>query len=154
METTASSPQKRSVLICRIRKIPVADTPEERVRQELLAHLTGPAGYPASLLAVEVPLKSLVLSGPVPALRLDIVCFALAHEGIVPVLLVECKAAEPRSCALRQLNGYNRYLKAAAAALAWPGNIAICRNGEIVYEGSVAQMPAFELLEKSPFSKS
>ena len=109
----------------------------------------GPAGYSASLLAVEIPLKSLVPSGTVPRRRLDIVCFALAHEGLVPVLLIECKAAEPRGCALRQLNGYNHYLKAAAAALAWPGNIAICRGGEIVYEGAVVQMPTCEGFCKS-----
>ena len=152
MEITASLPQKHSRgLICRIRKVLVADTPEERVRQELLAHLTGPAGYSPSLIAVEVPLKSLVPSALVPRRRLDIVCFAPASEGLVPVLLIECKAAAPRGCALCQLNGYNRYLRAAAAALAWPGHIAICRNGAIVYEGSVAQMPAYTPSSKSRF---
>ena len=141
-------------LICRVRKIPVADSPEERVRQTLISHMIGPAGCPSSLLAVEVPLKSLVgpSSRPPPPRRIDIVCYSSTQDGLKPFLLVECKAAMPRTAALRQLNGYNHFLHAPVLALAWPDNIVMCFKGKTVYQGTVDQMPSYdELLHKFLF---
>lgn len=140
-------------LICRVRKILVADSPEERVRQELISHLIGPAGWPPSLLAVEVSLQSLVdpASRPLPRRRIDIVCYYPTQEGLKPLLLVECKAAKPRVAALRQVNGYNRFLQAPAIALAWPGNIVICYKGKTVYQGTIDQMLSYEMLRKFLF---
>jgi hypothetical protein len=136
-------------LMCRVRKILVADSPEERVRQEVISHLIGPAGYSPSLLAVEVSLQSLAgpSRGPVPRRRIDIVCFGPSHDGLKPLLLIECKAEMPRSSALRQVNGYNRFLQAPAVALAWPGNIVICHGGRILYQGPIRQMPGQEILD-------
>lgn len=141
-------------LICRVRKIPVADSPEERVRQTLISHMIGPAGYPSSLLAVEVPLKNLVgpSNRPPPRRRIDIVCYYPTQEGLKPFLLVECKAVMPRAAALRQLNGYNLFLQAPVIALAWPGNIVMCFKGKTVYQGAIDQMPLYdELLRKFLF---
>jgi hypothetical protein len=131
----------------------VADSPEERVRQELISHLIGPVGCPPSLLAVEVSLQCLVgpSCGPLPRRRIDIVCYYPTQEGLKPLLLVECKAVKPRITALRQVNGYNRFLKAPAIALAWPGNIVICHKGNAVYQGTIDQMPSYEMLRKSLF---
>ena len=154
----ASSPQKHEAgLVCRVRRTVVADSPEERVRQELLSFLAGPGGYPPGLLAVEVSLASLVglVQGPLPRRRLDIVCFhPLSQGGLAPLLLVECKAAAPRPSALSQVNGYNRSLQAAAVALAWPGAIVLCRDGATLYQGSIAQMPSYEILRKILFQNS
>ena len=140
-------------LVCRVRKILVADSPEERVRQELISHLVGPAGWPLSLLAVEVSLKNLLgpSKGALPRRRLDIVCFDRNQGGVAPFLLIECKASMPRLCALRQINGYNRFLNAAVVALAWPGNIAVYCNGESVYQGPIGQMPSHDELRKFLF---
>ena len=137
-------------LMCHVRKIPVADSPEERVRQALISHMIGPAGFPSSLLAVEVPLKILVgpSDRPTPRRRIDIVCYYPIQGGLRPLLLVECKAAKPSAAALRQVNGYNHFLHAPAIALAWPGNIVIWCKGKTVYQGSVDQMPSYkELLQ-------
>ena len=138
-------------LMCRVRKILVADSPEERVRQELLSCLIGPAGYPPYLLAVEVSLQTLVglHQGPLPRRRIDIVGYCPSKEGLVPLLLVECKAAVPQTSALRQVNGYNRFIHAPAIALAWPGAIVICSNGKTIYQGPMDHMPSYEIL--APF---
>jgi hypothetical protein len=64
----------------------VALTPEEWVRQHVLAFLNTHLGYPKNKIAVEVALKVNGLSK-----RADIVVYSSSME---PWMLIECKAAE------------------------------------------------------------
>jgi hypothetical protein len=135
----------KSSLVCLVRSAPVHDTPEERVRQQLLFHLIGPFGCPKSLIGVEVSLKALVGCNErsVPRRRLDIVCFSVHEGSVLPLLIIECKASKPRPSALFQLNGYNFFVHAPAIALAWPGNIFVSKQGKSFYEGYIDQLPSY-----------
>ncbi len=107
-------------LYCSVRKTWVATTPEEEVRQATIEHLVERLGFPISCIAVEKELKTMphVFSEHVPERRLDILCYAREKEkGIYPLLLIECKAVKISSKELRQVIGYNYYLKAPFIAL-------------------------------------
>ncbi len=77
-------------------------------------------GYPKSLLGVEKSLADLshfsFCKSEVPKRRVDVVCFdkALAR----PLLLIECKAEVLGEACLRQIIGYNYYVKAPLIAVA------------------------------------
>ncbi|MGE3954701.1 MAG: type I restriction enzyme HsdR N-terminal domain-containing protein [Parachlamydiales bacterium] len=90
-------------------------TPEEQVRQHLIAQLLK-LGYPPSLIAVEKALSELPhLQGQtLPNRRLDCLCYANAET---PLLLIECKAEALTPDAERQLIGYNGYVGAPYLAL-------------------------------------
>ena len=135
----------KSPLVCLVRSVPVHDTPEEQVRQQLLFYLLGPFGCPRSLIGVEISLKSLVgCSGrSVPRRRLDIVCFSVHEGSIVPLLIIECKASKPLPSAFFQLNGYNFFAHAPAVALAWPGNIVVSNQGKSFYKGPIDYLPSY-----------
>lgn len=92
---------------CPIRKIEVAATPEENVRQRLVRHMLGPLGYPKGLLAVEKNLFSGSLER-----RIDLVCFYRQQDFLKPLLLVECKAESLTVQAENQLFGYNAQIGA------------------------------------------
>ncbi len=66
------------------RKIYVALTPEEWVRQHFLMWLVNDLAYPAGLIAVEASLKYNNLKK-----RADAVVY---NKGALPVMLIECKA--------------------------------------------------------------
>ncbi|MEI8046038.1 MAG: type I restriction enzyme HsdR N-terminal domain-containing protein [Bacteroidota bacterium] len=84
----------------------VALTPEEWVRQHLIAYLTEIKGYPVSLIGVE---KQLVLNKQLK--RFDLVVF---KRNASPLLLVECKAPGVgiTEKAFDQAARYNMLLKA------------------------------------------
>lgn len=69
----------------RLRKIHVALTPEEWVRQHFVAMLIEELGYPEGLMANEVPLT---LNGT--SRRCDTVVYS--REGLQPLMIVEYKA--------------------------------------------------------------
>lgn len=81
-------------------------TPEEWVRQHVIAYLTGEKGYPVSLIGVE---KKLLLNKQPK--RFDLVIFSRNGD---PFLLVECKAPgiEITENAFDQAARYNMLLKA------------------------------------------
>lgn len=89
-----------------VRRRNVVDGPEERVRQAVLDWLTGKAGVPAGLIAVE---KSIRIHGQVR--RPDIVVHDRAGK---PWLVVECKAPSVRldRSVAEQVAAYNAVLKA------------------------------------------
>lgn len=89
-----------------VRRTWVALTPEEWVRQHVVALLTRHRGYPAGLLSVERGLP-----GAAGRRRTDIVAYA--RDGR-PRLLVECKAPAVRlgARAAEQAAGYNLALRA------------------------------------------
>lgn len=88
-----------------VRKKWVVLTPEEHVRQYLLAYLIVHMQYPASLIAVEKK----ILVGNMEK-RFDVVVYSREHK---PWLLAECKAPEipVDEKTLRQLLNYNNNLQ-------------------------------------------
>lgn len=110
----------------------MAATPEEVIRQGVLALMLGEKGYPAAWIAVERAFASLQFGRAqerLPQRRVDIVVFAKAvHPDypLFPLLLIECKAVALDDAALQQLIGYHAYLPAPFLALA---------NGERICTG-------------------
>ena len=88
-----------------VRKKWLVLTPEEQVRQYLLAHLTEALQYPQSLIAVE---KKIMVGAM--AKRFDIVVYDRTHN---PWMLIECKAPEIAitQAALMQLLNYQRTIQ-------------------------------------------
>jgi hypothetical protein len=106
-----------------VRKQWVALTPEEHVRQLLLAYLTGPMHYPPALIAVERG-----LSFGHTTLRFDM---AVYHRDThLPWLLAECKApAEPITDAvLHQLLQYHSKLPDCRYWLITNGHQTFCAD--------------------------
>ena len=69
----------------RLRRKPVALTPEEWVRQHFVAYLIDSLGFPETLMANEV---AITLNGT--SRRCDTVVYS--HQGLVPQVIVEYKA--------------------------------------------------------------
>ena len=113
----------RSKLYCLIRKDWVAALPEEQVRQHLLQYMIEKLSYPATLIAVEQPLRQLPhLSvsdlSRIPDRRADVLCFAKTGDDVLqPLLLIECKAVKLTSGVINQVLGYNHYVGARFIAL-------------------------------------
>lgn len=106
MVTMASLVQK---LHDPIRKMWVAATPEEQVRQFILKQLLG-QGYPEGLIAVE----KAKLSGR----RVDILVYQKKKGELQPYLLVECKAHKLNQATIDQVIGYNYHIQAPYIAIA------------------------------------
>ncbi len=107
MRTRVSNNKEQ--IFCDWRRKWVRLTPEEWVRQQLLHRLVEQLGYPASLIAVEVPLEKISnLKSPIsnfqspilplrgsggspilPHLRCDAVVYDTSMQ---PLMLIECKA--------------------------------------------------------------
>lgn len=93
--------QGKKQLFDEIRRKWVADTPEERVRQELLRRLTSHLGYPAGQISIErralqlkgrrTSIQRLLRTAPCgnPMGRYDAL---LLDSEARPILLIECKA--------------------------------------------------------------
>jgi hypothetical protein len=110
-------------LCCLVRGVKVVATPEERVRQALIARMVDELGYPRSLLAVEKAIHQLPHLSQTPSLpnrRTDLLCFSTGtgRSFLYPLLLVECKAALPLTeKVLQQVVGYNEYVQAPYIAI-------------------------------------
>jgi hypothetical protein len=118
---------------CLIRKRWVADTPEERVRQNLIQKMIGELGYPKGLISVEKKIGER---------RYDLVCYT---KSMQPLLLVECKAEKIDEAAENQAVGYNASLKAPFICLASPTEIkTLWQEREKI--GSVPFLPTYSEL--------
>lgn len=103
---------------CRIRKMWVAATPEEKVRQYLLGYMIANLGFPEGGIALEKGLNQMphlaLVSQKIPDRRADIVCFAKGihprHE-LYPLLLIECKAVKLTPKVINQVTGYNHFMQ-------------------------------------------
>jgi len=116
----------------------VVETPEEQVRQKVIAELVF-LGYPKSLISVE---KSVVdqTSYSSANRRFDILCSTKHNEGLIPLLLIECKDKTDMS-AIAQVVGYNERIGAPFVCIAskdlrftqcaHPGFLAITWDEEI-----------------------
>lgn len=128
----------KPLLFCRLRKKEVKATPEEIVRQGVIKWLLEEGGYPPGLIAIEYSL-------PVPKSsklkrRADLLVFLPADfPSFKPLLLIECKAAALTEESVRQLIGYNVYLKAPFIALASPQGMFSVSSDRLA-----AGLPLFE----------
>lgn len=117
-----------------IRKQILKGTPEERVRQRLLRKMIVELGFPKGLIAVEKNVDG--------HRRFDIVCYANQKEGMVPLLLIECKADQVTEKGMRQAEGYNQSIGAPFLCIASADAIKTFwyENGKIV---SVPFLPKY-----------
>lgn len=132
----------------------VRETPEEKVRQDLICRMIGSLGYPRSLISVEKAISSLIRVGREedPLRRIDILCFMPKSDGLSPLLLVECKASESAlDQAEAQVLGYNEKIKAPFIALASPMGVkTLWQEGKKM--ASIPFLPSFaQLVEKVSF---
>lgn len=97
-----------------IRKKFVALTPEEWVRQHFVHYLLSHRGYPAGLIAIEMPVN---INGMMQ--RADIVAHSTSGE---PLLIVECKAPSITV-------GGDTYAQAARYNLALRAKYLVVTNG-------------------------
>ena len=138
---------KDTQIVCAVRQVPVARTPEECVRQDLLGHLFRAGGYPQYLTRVELPLS---FFSDLPCnikRRLDVVCFYTKDDTILPLLLIECKAKRPQAGVIKQLLGYNFYVKAPFVAIVWGRHIVLYDEAGLYFEGPFEQMPEYKELK-------
>jgi len=140
-----------SEIICCIRREPVADLPEERVRQDLIHHMITKLGFFQQSLAVEKALHHFSTHRSLPDCRVDIVCFAKGiHPGqeISPLLIVECKAVPLTSKVLEQVVGYNYYCQAPFIAVANQEEVRLGWMGPDGYK-YIDYLPRYEELVSS-----
>lgn len=113
-------------LFCYIRKRWITATPEEKIRQFLIQQMTENLGYPKNLIILEKNLNQLphldqsILSS-LPTRRIDLLVLAKnlhPNYPFYPLLLIECKAIPLNQKAMRQVIGYNHFLRACFVALA------------------------------------
>ncbi|HSX13309.1 MAG TPA: type I restriction enzyme HsdR N-terminal domain-containing protein [Chlamydiales bacterium] len=88
-----------------IRGLHVEATPEEKIRQKWISAMIGPLGYPRGLLSVEKGISQLKR-------RADIICYTPGKEGLVPLLIIECKAEDEGIVPEKQILGYNSTIQA------------------------------------------
>jgi hypothetical protein len=118
-----------------VRGVWVAATPEELVRQKVIAYLIGELRFPKSLISVE---EGTALSGR----RSDLVAYMKQEAELLPLLLVECKAKKCSEKALRQLLGYNETWRAPFVALVAAQEWCIYS----VASGALPTLPPYETL--------
>ncbi|MDP1880937.1 MAG: type I restriction enzyme HsdR N-terminal domain-containing protein [Parachlamydiaceae bacterium] len=105
-------------LFCPIRKIWVADLPEENIRQNLIKKLIDDLGYPQGQIGLEVSLSHLphlIGMKSIPRRRADLIVFAKdlhPKYALFPLLLIECKSVEINPKVFRQIVGYNQFVGA------------------------------------------
>ena len=105
-------------LFCPLRNTWVAALPEEQVRQTLIQLMIQRLGYPLGTIALEKSLNHLPHLQSYPSLpkrRADLIVLAKEihpQYPLYPLLLVECKAVPLTQATLRQIIGYNQFVKA------------------------------------------
>ncbi len=144
------------VLFCPLRQAWVAALPEERVRQALIHDLTQRLGYPLGNVALEKSLSQLphlATTANLPKRRADLIIFAKdihPHFSLYPLLLIECKSVPLNAKTLRQLVGYNQFVRApfisainqSSTYLGWyhPSHEDYCfQEGLLSYEALLRQ---------------
>ena len=120
-------------IFCEWRHRWVRLTPEEWVRQQLLHQMVERLGYPASLIAVEVPVQKIsVVESQLPTKqRADAVVYTTTMQ---PLVLIECKAETVplTQKTLDQAVTYNRKLNVPYLIL-HNGPQTICVHGNNTY---------------------
>jgi hypothetical protein len=144
-------------VVDRLRGKEVAATPEELVRQRLLAVMIHQLGFPKELIAIEKQLSELPHLQRVASLpdrRADIICFAKnIHSGypLYPLLLIECKEGEAGGEAIAQAMGYNHFVQAPYVAVAGRGGTQLVHPQRLPFLPSYAQLlEKYEMCLRSP----
>jgi hypothetical protein len=119
----------------------LAQRPEEKIRQHFLQKMVQELGFPKGLLSVEKEIASF------PFRRTDIVVFIPGKEGLIPLLLVECKAGKIGKSALAQALGYNHRIEAPFICLT-NGLTTQTYWKEMDQMTSVSFLPSFDQLVK------
>lgn len=107
-------------LNCLLRGFEVVATPEECVRQAVIHHLIHDCGYPLESLVIEKALNQLpgvAQNQEIPNRRIDLAVYVPKKDQLKALLLIECKGVPLNKSFLRQLFGYNHYVKALFTAL-------------------------------------
>lgn len=111
-------------LFCPIRREWVIALPEERIRQYLIQQMVNQWGYPINGIAIEKDLSQMPhlehLTHSLPQRRADVVVFAKnihPRFDFYPLLLIECKAINLTEKVIRQVIGYNFYVKSCFIAI-------------------------------------
>lgn len=121
-----------------LRRKYVRRTPEEEVRQGVIAWLAGPVGAPVTLMASEYGFN---YNGR--RYRADVVVF---DRSLKPLLLVECKAPDVTvdQAVVDQAIRYNRVLDVKFIMVTNGKSSYLCvRKGEGVFE-PVSSVPTYE----------
>ena len=109
-------------LFCPLRKKWVSALPEEKIRQALVHDMTQRLGFPLGSIVLEKSLSQLPhlqTSTSLPKRRADLIVLAKnlhPQYPFYPLLLVECKAVPLTQKVLRQIVGYNQFVKACFIA--------------------------------------
>jgi type I site-specific restriction endonuclease len=120
-------------IFCEWRRRWVRLTPEEWIRQQLLHRMVSEGGYPASLIAVEVPLEKLSIVNC--QFSINQRCDAVVYDKEMhPLMLIECKAETVplTQKTLDQAITYNRKLNVPYLLLS-NGAQTICIDGNNNY---------------------
>jgi hypothetical protein len=103
----------------------VEELPEEKIRQLILCQMIDELGFPPSCIAVEKSLKQMphlaLVNQQIPDRRVDIICFAKdihPEYPLFPLLVIECKAVPLTPSVVKQVVGYNHYIKSYFIAIA------------------------------------
>jgi hypothetical protein len=121
----------------------VPNTPEERVRQSLIAQLIGPLGFPRGLISVEKTISH--------GRRADLIVYAKKQDQLIPLLLMECKAKMgDEDVVFRQAFGYNASVVAPFWGLAHVGGVRLFWREEREVK-SISFIPSYDqLIQRLP----
>lgn len=131
----SDKPGGRPTVFCQCRKRHVALTPEEWVRQHFIFYMLRVLGYPAGLVAAEMPVDVNGLRQ-----RADIVAYSAQMK---PLVIVECKAPNV-TLSQTTLNQACRYLSSIGA------RAVILTNGLAHYAVSVGSDGSAHFLPSMP----
>lgn len=135
---------------CPVRNEYIQTTPEEVVRQSLLALMLQELGYPGSLMVVERKISQLphlaYAKVPIPNRRIDILCYS--HDVSNPLILIECKARSFSLKEQRQLFGYNYHIGASFLALVAHDKIQFFCMKNSIQHIEIQEFPSFDTLKE------
>lgn len=136
-----------------IRKLWVSASPEECVRQKWLEVMIDHLSFPKELIIVEqeiARLPHLQTLAHIDSLgRVDILAYMKVNEGLMPLLLIECKEIPLSEKALLQVRGYNAFIKAPFMAIANETEIQLGFEEASGTFSKLDFLPAYPLLIKA-----
>lgn len=145
---------------CLLRGKKLSSRPEELMRQRVVQEMITVLGFPKAWLAIEVSLQAIceqqsafLVPVTLPNRRVDIVAYAQnpskEHGGLVPLLLIECKAGPFTARGWRQLLGYQYHVRAACIAMLTPEGCYLHALSDGIAQGKpicVSTLPSFDSL--------